>query len=185
MSGTLDDRYFEWLYHKIGAVRNRNPSRSHWRLAKQLYTTPFEWTVPNDDNRMEDGCDLRYEFLDEEDIHDADPAWMGLQCSMLEMLIGLAERASFESYGAPGDWFWKLLQNVDLKGYTDAVYSTAIEREVGRTLERINHRKYNADGTGGLFPLSNPNEDQRQVELWYQLSAYLLEGGYLDHGPQI
>lgn len=181
-NGTLDDRYLEWLYLQIGAVRNRNPRRSFWHLAKQLYITPFEWSVPNDDNRCEDGTDLRWEFLDGEHI-DADPSWMGLQCSVLEMMIALARRASFEAKGTPGDWFWLFAQNLQIRGYNDSIYSTAIEREVTETLQRFINRKYDYDGRGGLFPLRNPRQDQTRVELWYQMSAYMLEGDYIDHGP--
>lgn len=183
--GTLDDRYFEWLYEQVASIRNRNPSRSHWKLLKQLYSTPFEWTVPNDDNRVEDGCELRWEFLGENHIEDADPVWVGLQCSVLEMLIGLARRAAFETPGAVDEWFWKFMQNLDLRGYTDAIYNQRIAREVNDRLERVIFRTYSYNGTGGLFPLSNPRRDQRRVELWYQLSAYLLEGDYIDHGPAV
>lgn len=180
--GTLDDRYFTWLYSQVGVVRNRNPHRSHWKLCKTLYTVPFDWSVPNDDNRMEDGCELRWEFFGVEGITDADPSWMGMQCSMLEMLVGLSRRAAFESSGTAGDWFWKFLQNLDLKGYTDDIYTPQIERKVRHTLDRVIYRKYAYDGGGGLFPLHNPWMDQRKVELWYQLNAYLMEGKYLEVG---
>jgi hypothetical protein len=28
---------------------------------------------------------------------------------------------------------------------------------------------------GGFFPLTHPNDDQRKVEIWYQMNAYLDE----------
>ena len=180
---TLDDRYFEWLYGHIAAIRNRNPARSYWHLARLLYTTAFLWNVHNDDNRAEDGKELRYEFAEERNIDIQDPAWMDMDCSMLEMLIALSRRAAFESPGEPGDWFWKFVQNMELDKYTDAVWNLGIEREVEDRLERVIFRKYGADGMGGIFPLRYPRGDQRMIELWYQLSAYLLEGDYVDHGP--
>lgn len=183
--GTLDDRYFEWLYKEVGAVRNRNPRRSYWRLTRQLYTIPFLWNIANDDNRLEDGIELRDEFLGGIGELERIDNWMSLPCSVLEMLIALARRASFESYGTTGDWFWHFLQNLNCKGYTDAVYSTAIEREVSRVIDRMINREYGFDGAGGLFPLREPRQDQRRVELWYQLSAYILEGDYIDHGPLV
>lgn len=183
--GTLDDGYFEWLYRQIGSVRNRNPERSYWQLAKQLYTTSFSWSVPNDDNRCEDGLELRHEWIEDNNIEDADRSWLLLDCSFLEMLIALSRRLAFESEGEPGEWFWKLMQNLDFRGYTDAVWSTSIERQVSRTLERVVYRKYEPDGAGGLFPLRHPRRDQRQVELWYQMAQYVLEGDYLEHGPLV
>lgn len=175
MSGTLDDRYFEWLYGLIGAVRNRNPARSYWLFAKQLYSKEFVWLVPNDDNRVEDGKELRYEFLAEQGTDEVDPEWMDLGCSMLEMLVALAHRASFDTGKDPGEWFWLLMQNAGLSGFNDKAYSAAAEKEIDEKLERIIYRTYAPNGKGGLFPLHNPTRDQRKVELWYQMAEYIME----------
>lgn len=180
--GTLDDLYLEWLYGQIAAVKNRNPARSYWELARQLYRTPFIWMVPNDDNRAEDGKSLRDEFIDECDIQDLEVNWMAIGCSMLEMLIGLSRRAAFQSFGEPSEWFEKFLTNLGIH-FSDAQYNGIVRDEVDIALDRVNNRTYEPNGDGGLFPLRNADRDQRKIELWYQLSAYLLEGGYVDHGP--
>lgn len=174
-SGTTDDRYFEWLYGLIGAVRNRNPQRSYWGLARQLFTKEFVWFVPNDDNRVEDGKELRQEFLDDEGTDEVDPEWLHLGCSMLEMLIALSRRASFESDKAPVDWFGIFLNNLELDRYNDALYNESYAEEIDEILDTVIFRNYLPNGQGGLFPLQYPEQDQRKVELWYQLSAYLLE----------
>lgn len=181
--GTLDDLYFEWLYGFIGAVRNRNPARSYWELARQLYTTQFVWSIPNDDNREGDGKDLRYEFIDERHIRNADLVWMDMECSMLELIIALSRHASFQVEGSPGEWFWKILDNLGLRKYTDDTYNDVVRLEVEEILEIVNDRTYDRNGVGGLFPLINAHEDQRRVELWYQLSSYLLEGEHVDSKP--
>jgi hypothetical protein len=31
------------------------------------------------------------------------------------------------------------------------------------------------DGSGGLFPLKNPQQNQRTTEIWYQMNAWLME----------
>jgi hypothetical protein len=49
--------------------------------------------------------------------------WLQLDCSVLEMLIALANRASFASVVETGDWFYKFLDNLKLRGFTDAVYN--------------------------------------------------------------
>lgn len=175
MTGTIDDRYLEWLYELIGTVRNRNPARSYWSLARQLYTKEFVWLVANDDNRVEDGKELRLEFVAEQGTDGASPTWMGLGCSMLEMLVALSRRASFESDMTPGDWFWFFMRNLQFERFTDAKYDRSIESAVDETLDRVIYRTYLPDGIGGLFPLQEPRQDQRKVELWYQLAAYLLE----------
>lgn len=175
MNGTIDDRYFEWLYQKVAAVTNRNPARSYWNMAKQMYQTRFNWFVPNDDNRAEDGKDLRYEFIDEWGTDGIDRSWLDLDCSMLEMMIALARRVSFEADGTPGEWFWHLMGNLELDLYTDDIYEISIRETVEEVLERVNRRTYLRNGTGGLFPQKHPRRDQRQVEIWYQMQSYLLE----------
>jgi hypothetical protein len=173
--GTITDQYFEWLYSHIGAVKNRDPSKSRWSLTRVLYTTPFIWFVPNDDNRAADGIDLRLEFIHASDM-DVDRDWMELECSMLEMLIALSRHASFQDGGTHADWFFKILNNLEIRDYTDDVWEISLEEEVNEALETINQRTYKRNGHGGLFPLRHARQDQRDVELWYQLAAYLLEG---------
>lgn len=174
MTGTIDDQYFEWLYSHIGSVRNRNPARSVWNLAHQLYTKEFVWLIANDDNRVEDGRELRQEFIVQREPDEIPQEWMDLGCSMLEMMIALARRASFEANGSPGDWFWLFLRNLDIFIMDDA-YDYLATQHVERVLERFIYRNYESSGEGGLFPLRRAERDQRKVELWYQLAAYIGE----------
>lgn len=174
MNNTPDNEYFEWLYSQIGSVKNRNPGRSYWELCRQLHSKPFVWFVPNDDNRAMDGMDLRYEWAgDRSDIPDH---WFALECSMLEMMIALARRAAFETSESPVEWFYRFLENLQIRQYTDDIYEIAIQEEVDEVLDRVINRTYDYNGLGGLFPLHSPQQDQRDVELWYQLAAYILEG---------
>jgi hypothetical protein len=118
-----------------------------------------------------DGRELRYEFIEEENIDSVDDEWLNLGCSMLEMLIALSRRLSFDAEGEPRAWFWHLLKNIGLDHLTDdQPYS---EGDVADVLETVIWRRYNADGSGGLFPLKNAQQDQKKVEIWYQLAAYL------------
>lgn len=172
MSQELDEQYLDWLYRQIGSVRSNNPARTYWSLVNQLHHKEFVWLIPNDDNRVEDGKELRYEFLDARHI-EADDEWLDLGCSMLEMLIGLSRRLSFEGEGGPLEWFWVLLTNLGIAAYTDKVNYD--HEEVDEILNRVIWRTYQRDGQGGLFPLTRKARDQRNVELWYQMSNYLLE----------
>ncbi|ADD80962.1 gp071 [Rhodococcus phage ReqiPepy6] len=179
MDEPLDERYFKWLYGQVASVKLRNPGRTYWSLLKVLHTTEFVWLVPNDDNRVEDGRDLRLEFVNETRAEVPDPDWMAFGCSVLEMLIGLSRRLAFEADGNAGasEWFWHLLDNINLGGFNDTYFRTGRHEEyVKHVLDTVVWRNYKRDGQGGLFPLRRPQEDQRKVELWYQLSCYLSEG---------
>lgn len=100
--------------------------------------------------------------------------WQQLGCSFLEMMIALSRRLAFEEEGQPSRWFWHLIENLGID-VTDAYYNIEIERAVNDRLDTVIYRTYDSTGMGGLFPLENPRQDQREVEIWYQLQAYLLE----------
>jgi len=175
MPEPLEELYFRWLYGQVANVRLKNPARTYWELCKQLHATPFVWWVPNDDNRALDGCELRYEFVEYEGINDADANWLGLDCSIFEMLIALSRRLSFDAEGEPRGWFWFLLGNLSMAKINDLKYNDGYALGITETLDRLNQRTYLPDGQGGLFPLRNPDEDQRNVEIWYQWCSYTLE----------
>lgn len=173
MNHDLEEPYLEWLYGLVASSRERAKSRTYWTLFKQLNTKEFVWLVPNDDNRIEDGKDLRLEFLHENGETDIDINWLEQGCSMLELLLSLSRHCAFESGGTAKHWFWHLIGNLQLEECTDA--SGYSESAVDEVLDRVIFRQYDYHGIGGLFPLRNPEQDQREVELWYQLNAYLIE----------
>lgn len=176
MTAYLDEKYFIWLYKQIGDSETRNPARSHWKLALQLYTKEFIWLVPNDDNRKADGIDLRYDFLSDQKIEDPDLEWMSLGCSMLELMVALAHRLSFETGEEPRAWFWEMCENIriGMRWSCDRDYTEQKKEEINESLDKVIWRTYEPTGQGGFFPLTEAREDQRHIELWYQISAYLL-----------
>lgn len=168
-----DEGYFNWLYIQTEPMSNRNPARTHSLLAEQMFRTEFTWSVPNDDNRVEDARELRMEFMDH---YAVDDKWMRESASVLEVLLALSRRISFEAGGEPADWFWRMVSNLGLWTYTDESYTEWIAEKVAVALEIFINREYDHDGNGGLFPLHHTEMDQTEIELWYQMSYYLLEG---------
>lgn len=174
-TATLDQRYLNWLYDQVANVKARARSRTHRSLFEQLSETIFVALVAHDENRIADAKDLRYEYLSENEDEQGDPAWTRSPCSMLEVLIVLSRQLAFEMDDSVQPWFWHLLEVLDLERFNDRMYDESSREEIANTLERVIWRNYKPNGEGGLFPLRNPIEDQRDVELWYQLNAYLLE----------
>jgi hypothetical protein len=169
----LDDQYLAWLYSQVGDVKDRNRSRTYWNLLRQLHSIEFVWIVPNDDNRVGDGLELREEWISACSLA-VDLDWRTRGCSFLEMLIALCRRIVFESDGHVDTWFWHLMDNLGLCEYTDRYsYNQA---EVNTRIRKVIYREYDRNGRGGLFPLRYARKDQRDVELWYQMNAYLLDG---------
>lgn len=166
----LDEEYLAWLYARIGSTTETRKTRTYWSLCRQLYHKEFVWLIANDDNRVEDGRYLRYQFLEEARLHHVDVNWMGQSCSTLELLIGLANRLAFLTDRDVAHWFWEMLNNLNLSGYNDRNYH---EQEIEDIVDTLMWRNYRRDGQGGLFPMQNPAEDQRKVELWYQMNSYI------------
>lgn len=172
MNKPLDELYLSWLYECAADPEITNPSQTFWNLLHHLFTKEYVWLIPNDDNRVEDGRALRGEFIEDQGLDDMDPDWMNLECSMLEMIIALSRRLSFQGGGEPRDWFWRLIDNL---GLNIADQQRFPRKRVEEVLDRQIWRTYQSNGAGGLFPLRHPHRDQRDVEIWNQLNAYLLE----------
>lgn len=174
-SEEIQTEYFQWL---CGLV---NLDRGYWILARKLHDKEFYWTVPNDDNRASDGQKLR-DIFEDETLY-SDYSCLSGGCSVLEMLIGLAIRIEDILYDPDNseclkahDAFWEMLENLGLEDFDDMNYSRLNEDcEVDEILLNLLERTYDRSGRGGLFPLKKAREDQRRVEIWYQMSTYLLE----------
>lgn len=168
----LENLYFNWLVVKVVHPEVPTPSLTYDNLLKTLHRTEFVWLLSGDDNRAEDGVDLRREFIIEADIPD-DPVWRELPCSLLEMLIAFSRRAEFLTSEPASDWFWRIMQNMDLDQYNDA--SGVTQDEIADILYRLVWRQYNFNGAGGMFPMDHPKHDQTKVEIWYQFCEYLID----------
>ena len=170
----LDELYFEWLYAKV-RIDGGLPYQNHFQLLRQLHNTEFVWLIVGDDNRVEDGLDLREEFILTHGGSDGDAYFQSGLCSVFEMLVAFAIRAAYQSTLPEHIWFCKFLMNLGLYGvYTDDRYDST---EVEEIIDQLIWRLYSPFGEGSLFPLPKeafrPGEDMRTKELWLQLGLYV------------
>lgn len=166
--------YLQWLYDQV----NRRGKDPHYRdLIELLHNVDFYGLIPNDDNRAIDGVKLRECFEMETGISIENI--MDKNCTILEMLIALAERMDYILYdpelgNRTSKWFWLFISNLELVVLSK--YEEDYERKKrlnNSILKRLLDRTYAFNGRGGLFPLNRPREDQRKVEIWYQMMAYM------------
>ena len=69
-----------------------------------------------------------------------------------------------------------LIENLDLVKFDDiSLDEDGNFDEIDIRLSNFMERTYTRNGYGGLFPLTKSKENQRNVEIWYQMSAYLEE----------
>ena len=147
-------------------------------LFHKLFTTEFYWVVPFDEDRAKDAKDLRKTYLDLVGTDDC----TGLDyISVFEVLIALSIMCEDQLMGDPeygdrtGDWFWMMVTNLGLQVYSDANWTLESENDVAYIVDIFLSRRYTYTGIGGLFPLQICNNDQRKIDLWMQLNAYLIE----------
>jgi hypothetical protein len=160
-----DYAYYDWLVSQVETPNDR----SYNDLFERLHNFEFVWIVPHDNNRIQDGRDLRLEFLNgtrgKLDLPGA---------TLLEILVSLSRRVAFTCGGDERMWAWRLLKNIRLNKMSDPLTEDRAQR-VDEILYALVWRTYDQSGKGGFFPLKDPKEDQTKVEIWYQLNAYALE----------
>jgi hypothetical protein len=167
MIQTVDLDYYEWLIAQVDIPNGK----SYRDLFEIMHNLEFVWTVPNDDNRVQDGLDLRGEFA------GGNAASMQLALggvTFLEVLIALSRRTAFTAGGKSEQWAWRLIKNLRLHKMFDPISDDRRVRAID-ALDAVIWRTYHMDGRGGFFPLNNPMEDQTKVEIWYQLNKYVME----------
>jgi hypothetical protein len=161
----LDIDYYEWLIDQIEIPNGK----SYRDLFELMHNLEFVWTVPNDDNRVQDGLDLRSEFANGK---VANLRLAGV--TFLEVLIALSRRLAFTAGGEPEPWAWRLIKNLRLHKSSDPLTNGRGNR-ARDILDAVIWRTYERSGRGGFFPLRNTLEDQTKVEIWYQMNAYVIE----------
>jgi len=172
MNEPVEELYFNWLYHKVASVDVPTPSLTFYKLLRELHSIEFLWYIQGDDNRAQDGLDIRKEFLRNYALN-VDAYWLDLECSILEFLIGLSRRAEFNTSIPAREWFWIFLENIGLSQMNDA--RSGISKKVNKTIDIFLTRTYHQNGKGGFFPLKYPIQNQQEVEIWYQFHAYIYE----------
>lgn len=161
----IDDDYFSWLISQISIPNNKRFDD----LFERMHSLEFVWFVPNDDNRLQDGLDLRSEFLD-----GTRKRLFNRGASTLEVLVALSRRVAFTAGGDASTWAWRLIRNLRLNKMTDPLTTERLNK-VEEILYALVWRTYHHSGQGGFFPLKNPKEDQTKIEIWYQMNLYVNE----------
>ena len=174
----LNNEYFEWMCDVVCShLKSRRVS--YKKLLKYLYDREFTYSLEMDQNRAEDGTDLRWKYVYDHRRNGAIISYLDDgPCSILEMMVALAIRCEEHIMDDPelgdrtGQWFWVMVENLGLISMTDNNFD---ERYVECVIDRFLNREYEDNGEGGLFTVKNCRVDLRTVEIWYQMCWYLDE----------
>jgi hypothetical protein len=170
----INDEYFEYLC-KLIDIDRFSKQVTYKKLLAHLHNIEFTWFIPHDDNRADDGIQLRRRYgLDQNDISLSQ--YLTGPCSVLEMMVALAIYAEEHIMSDPqvgnrtGQWFWSMIVNLGLGDQMDDRFD---RRHVDGVLQRFLDRRYEPTGQGGLFMIRNCDRDLRKVEIFHQLCWYL------------
>lgn len=165
------DAYFNWLYELVCGKRY-SKELSYRRLLRYLHNVEFIFSIPMDENRAEDGIDLRRRFA----RTDEELEYLSGPCTVLEMMVALAIRCEETimddaSVGnRTGQWFWGMVVSLGLGAMIDSRFDN---ERVSYIVERFLNREYEPDGDGGLFHIKHVDADLRDIEIWVQMCWYL------------
>ena len=170
----INDDYFEWLCELIN-IERFSKHLTYRKLLTHLHNIEFTWFIPHDDNRADDGIQLRRRYALVQDDMRLSNYILG-PCSILEMMVALAIRCEENIMddalmgNRTGQWFWGMIHSLGLSGMNDARFDIDYVDDV---LARFLNREYEPNGKGGLFTIKHCMNDMRTVEIWCQLSWYL------------
>lgn len=166
------DDYGKWLLWRVGFF-----DKGYSKLMKILHGTHFFFLLEMDENRSLDGVYLRGEYFDDIGLEEG---LFSEDCSVLEMLVALALRMNDEYLGdpkdpRPGDIFMELIRNLGLGKYDNSRLYPSSMSEIQLILDRWMNRDFKRNGEGSIFPLKKSKKDQRKIEIWEQMQAYISE----------
>ena len=164
----LEQRYYEWL---IGLIPGW--TEGYDVLIRHLYETPFRVAMLMDENRVGDGLSMRARFVWAANLGVIERDILKRQrpCSVLEVMIGLAQRFEEEymtqyTEDTINEWFSPMITSLGLQNYDDRHFDLYGFDRIMRTFL---DRAYFPDGRGSLFYIPGTKEDMRQTEIWKQM----------------
>jgi hypothetical protein len=172
MGKNILNEYFDWMY---GLVCSDD---SYRKLLKYLHDIEFQYTIPLDGNRYEDGVDLRYRFGYEHGYSSGVIAeYLDItSCSVLEMMLALSIRIEEHIMDNPDignrtpKWFWSMIENLGISHMSNESFDREVADDI---MDIFMNNAYEPNGRGGLFEIRDTDHDLRKVEIWYQACWYL------------
>ena len=159
--GVID--YTRWLLNRMGAPHNANIL---W-LCMCLNSIEFYYIIPDDSNRAADALDVRDNY-----ISDGFDLEFSEVPTVMEVLVGMADRSTVMDYDSAWKWFVLFVKNLGLDYLTDENWTPNAERFVKGTIRKWLDRNFSESGVGSPFR-SNGTYDVTKTSMWDSLQWYL------------
>ena len=192
MEEDILNNYLLWMMNKI--FTDESLLSSYHLLCCKLNDIKFVCSIDKDENREQDAIDLRYLFGVENNINNAQICKeLDIQRptpSLFEVIVALIIRVQNNILDDIDDInlsnqeiFVDILESLELDGLKNVEYfDMDTENYIYYVVNRLFNHDYEYNGHGGLFTVSNPQNDMRNTEIWYQCMWYINEklgGKYL------
>ncbi len=173
----FDELWDDYLKYLIWRCRLEKYVK-YGTLFKTLHNIDFYYIIDRDDNRDEDGYDLRNDYKIPKEFVSMREEFYSRKTSVFEMLIALSIRVNDEIIGDPSDehpeyFFIEMLDNLfgSLKRNNHLNDQNYIIDIVNKWL----NRDFRDDGFGSPFPVTHDLRDQTKLEIWDQMMSYINE----------
>lgn len=186
---TIDDEYFGWMLNKI--FQSEEMLNKYLAVSREMHSIIFEFDMSSDENRQKDAQDLRYKFGSEVGYTEAEICrTLDMQApTLFEVIVALLDRVQenvlcdLEQGITNQEIFIDILKSLKISDiYGQYNMSGDEATEFYEAIYTLYSRRYSYYGEGGLFTVSNPKQDMRVTDIWYQFMWYLdekLGGRYL------
>lgn len=169
----LWDDYLQYLLWRGGLEKFTR----YANLFAILHNIEFTYVIERDENRADAGIELRDDYEIPDCYIEFEDEFFDQNCSVLEMLLALSIRVDDEFIGDPAEehpevFFMEMIKNLGLDKFIGNQYR---EDDVIKIIDRWLDRKFDSDGRGSPFPVRYSHRDQRGVEIWDQMNAYISE----------
>lgn len=180
LTSATSSTYIQWIVlDKLGL------SDKEWKkynfLINSLAKIEFIWVHPRDENRYNDGLELRSQFSDETGRFLDSSSGLSSKCTMLEMMAALSIKVenrlmrNLDIGDRTSVWFISMIDNLGLSKCTNTGWKYEYEDYIRGVCDRVIKRDYKSDGSGGLFPLKNHSLNWKNEEIWTQCMAWIRE----------
>lgn len=171
------EEYFNWLVDSLNL--NAGYKIQHYSLFKALHNISYEYFNVMDENRYQDGIDLRYRFGSDTNIpyYDITECIDICECSVLEMLVALILKIDNMITYDPKDSL-KAELFVDIAkslGINEQINANFNQEYVNQCIFNWLHGQYEVNGQGGIITVQYPRQDMRTVDHWTQVMWYVNE----------
>lgn len=175
MKTDYNNNYFRWLYEYV----NPEERDTYFNLLWILFDIPFYYDIPMDENREGEILEMRGNYSDRNPDYSGD---IPNDCSVLELMIILANHMEFQDLrthqtGEVGPYFWEMIDNLGLHQYNDDYIESVpdAEEQVRICINDMLQHNYSRTGQGSLFPVTASRKNRTRMQLWDQMSSYLLK----------